>query len=212
MARIQEDTLGAPMPKKRTLALSRAADAGKKDPEGFRAPDVGAFDTAVRVRESSAAEVAVDGVAAGDLRPWSAVLVWDETGVRTGKRAGLWAVRGTLTAAFVLPAKLRTKAVAALTAAVVEVLSGYVPRRDLSVARARILLDGAWIGLVEVTRAERAAVCSLALHIRPDLSKAKGDVAEEQGRVIDHATKKLPTDWQLFGAINTAFARRLREG
>jgi hypothetical protein len=81
----------------KNLVLLRAADAATKDAEGFRAPETGAFDVAVRARESSAIDVTLEGVAAGKVPPWSAVLVWDETGVRTGKGAGLWATKGTLT-------------------------------------------------------------------------------------------------------------------
>lgn len=198
--------------RKKNLVPLRAADANRPDRAGFRGPETGGFDVAVRVRESSVAAVALEGVEDGSLRHWSAVLVWDETGVRTGKRTGLWATRGTLTSAFVLPPKLRTRAVLALTSSVVDVLRHYVSPRDLSVVGAKIFCRAKWIGWIELARTKGAVIASLALHVRPDLSKAKGAAKEEQSGIADVALRKLPTDWQIFGAISARFLERLEAG
>lgn len=195
-------------------------DAGTADKEGFIAPSIGALEHALYFTAApSVTEKAKQVLDEGRLVLPGVVVVWDETiGRRKGSKAvpkSWWAESGSLTAAFVFPARAKLnqkEKLSQIAAAVVRVIESFRPRAEVTFRQPNDLYFGdKKVGALFAESHEGADLAIVRLNCSTDLSKAATAIAGDACRLIDFIdVQQLPL--QKAGTLpNTLLTRLMTE-
>jgi hypothetical protein len=195
-------------------------DAGTADKAGFIAPSIGTMEHALYFTAApSVSEKAKQVLDQGRLVLPGVIVVWDETvGRRKGSKAvpkSWWAETGSLTAAFVFPARAKLshqEKLSQTAAAVVCVIESFQPRAEVTFRPPNDLYFGdKKMGAVFSESHAGADLAVVRLNCNTDLSKAPPTIAASACRLIDLIdVQQLPL--QRAGTLpNTLLTRLMTE-